>query len=268
VIGLALFAVSIATLFPGGEPTGYQKVPAPGVRYRMNMATATSAPWIDSNLWRYRRKPAERYLCDVKGKQVTALAMAEAFATGVNVALDTTPEQKAEYEKMAAFLKALPDGPRQPWTNFTISDDGSPQTAEVMNLLSRRNLLYRIAPAGQADFKLEKPANAYDYVLDLRDKFGDDKRAFRLFGTELTIAEVARDGANVRIHLLNYGSRPVDTMRLRIRGNYSSAAAQAHVYGDSAAKLIEWERDGAFTEFTLTALPLYAVIDMQDAARK
>ncbi|MBL8212718.1 MAG: hypothetical protein JNK87_18540 [Bryobacterales bacterium] len=264
---LPLFAVSIATLFPGGDATGYEKVPAPGVRYRMNMATATSAPWIDSNLWRYRRKPDGKYLCDVKGKPAAALAMAEGFVTGINLTLDTTPDQKAEYDKMAAFLKALPGGPRQPWTNFSISDDGTFEAGEVMNLLSRRNLLYRIVPAAKADFKLEKPANPYEYVLNLRDKFGDDKRVFRLFGSELTVAEVAREGRKVRIHLINYGSRPVDTMRLRVRGNFAEAAAKAYIYGSDDAKLSEWQRDGAFTEFTLTALPLYGVIDLEDAAR-
>lgn len=264
---LALFAVSIATLFPGGDSTGYQKVPAPGVRYRMNMATATTAPWIDSNLWRYRRKPDEKYLCDVKGKPAAALAMVEGFVAGVNLALDTTPEQKADYDRMGAFLQALPAGPKQAWTNFTISDDGTFQAGEVMNLLSRRNLLYKIVPAAKADFKLEKPANPYEYVLDLRDKFGDDKRAFRLFGSELTVAEVAREGRKVRIHLLNYGSRPVDTLRLRVRGGYTEASAKAHIYGSDNARLTEWQRDGAFTEFTLTALPLYGVIDLEDVAR-
>ncbi len=264
---LALFAVSIATLFPGGDAAGYQKVPTPGVRYRMNMATATTAPWIDSNLWRYRRKPDGKFLCDVKGKPAVALAAAEGFVAGVNLALDTTPDQKADYDRIAAFLHALPPGPQQPWTNFTVSDDGSFQAGEVMNLLSRRNLLYRIVPAAKADFKLDQPANPYEYVLDLRDKFGDDKRAFRLFGSELTVAEAAREGAKVRIHLLNYGSRPVDTMRLRVRGNFPEAAAKSYIYGSETAKLTEWQRDGAFTEFTLTALPLYGVIDLHDGAR-
>lgn len=262
----ALFAISIATLFPGGDATGYEKAPAPGVRYRMNMATATSAPWIDSNLWRYRRKPGAKYLVDVKGKPAAALAVAEGFVAGVNLAVDATPDQKADYDRMSAFLKTIPAGPTQPWTNFTVSDDGSFQTGEVMNLLSRRNLLYKIVPAAKADFKLEKPATPYDYVLDLRDKFGDDKRAFRLFGSELTVAELAREGRKVRIHLVNYGSRPVDTMRIRLRGNYAESAAKVYIY-NSDAKLTEWQRDGAFTEFTLTALPLYGVIDLEDAAK-
>src|SRR5689334_16098237 len=38
-----------------GDAAGFEVVPNPGIRFQMNEAQATSAPWIDSNAWRFQR---------------------------------------------------------------------------------------------------------------------------------------------------------------------------------------------------------------------
>ncbi len=262
-----LFAV-LPGLFSGKDTAGYTKVPPPGVRFRMNMATATRAPWIDSNIWRYRRKPKDNFLCDVKDKSVV-VAMAEAFSQGAHVDLQISPGQKADFDAMTAFLKTIPDGPRKPWANITVTEDGSPLAGEALLLLTRRNMFYRVGPkdAGSAlhlNFTA-KSGNVYEQVLEARDKLGDEKRPVRIFGSEQTIADVMREGNKVRVFLINYGTRPVETLRVRVEGNYTPQQVKAYVFNGANAKLSEFERDGAFTEFTLEAFPSFAVLDLTDS---
>jgi hypothetical protein len=230
------------------------------VRYRMNMAMATSSPWVDSNLWRYQRNPQASYLCDVKGKSVVT-ALAEGYSTGVKLALQIAPEQQADFDKMTAFLKQIPEGPSKPWVNFTVSDDGSVQAGEVMNLLSRRSISYSVVPKG--DYALNaKMTNAYEAMQDIREKLGDDKRVLRIMGSELTLAVAAREGNRVRVHFINYGQRPVDHLRIRVLGAFPQSSIKAHLYGDIATKIKDFEAGKDYTEFTLESLGLYGVLDL------
>ena len=59
------------------DPQSAVKVLPPTVNYRMNVAAATSSPWIVANGWRFIRRPVGRFYYDVTGKQA-ALAAAEA----------------------------------------------------------------------------------------------------------------------------------------------------------------------------------------------
>lgn len=219
---------------------------------------ATSAPWVDSNLWRYRREPKASYFCDVREKSVQ-LAMAEAFAAGVKVTLHTAPAQNADYEAMLAFLKRIPEGPATPLVDFSLHDDGSPQAGEVLNLLSRRNLLFD--GKGKIPVTAALAGNPYEYMQELREKLGDEKRRLRLFGSELTLAALARDGGRMRLQLVNYGTRPVETLRIRVQGKFAEKDIKAYIFRHESPRFFEFVRDGDYTEFTLDLLPLYGALD-------
>ena len=54
--GSALIEQGLASAAPSGpELAAFQTVPKPGVRFEPNAASATTAPWVDSNAWRYQR---------------------------------------------------------------------------------------------------------------------------------------------------------------------------------------------------------------------
>lgn len=256
-----IWAALLAVIYPipGDAPAGSTKVPAPGVRYRMNMAMATSAPWVDSNIWRYRRDPKAAYSCDVREKSVQ-LAMAEAFAESVKVTLQTVPAQNADYDAMLAFLKRIPEGPTTPWADVAITEDGSSQAGEVLNLLSRRNLMFQLKGNIPVTSKITNP---YEHVQEIREKLGDDNRLLRLFGSELTLAGLAREGNRIRLHLVNYGSRPVETLRIRIKGRHTEQNTKAYVFKNDAPRLSEFVYEGSYTELTLDKMPLYAVFDFR-----
>src|SRR5262249_47621227 len=124
-----------------------EKVSAPGVRWGMrdiNTASATRAPWVDSNAWRFLRHPERKYLYELP-RGAAALAAAEALAYGVDAALRIDTEDQEGFANMLAFLKGLDAAASlAPAANIAIVDDGSPLLPEALNLLARRNLLFLV----------------------------------------------------------------------------------------------------------------------------
>ena len=138
-----LLAALLPALSSGPPDAGAVKLPVPKVEYRINEASASRSPWIDANGWQLLREPARRYYYDVPAASV-ALAAAEAFAYGAKAAIHTDTAGEAIFHRMLQFLREIPEHDLPAMANIGIIDDGSPETGELMNLLTRRNLLYRI----------------------------------------------------------------------------------------------------------------------------
>ena len=86
----------------------------------------------------------------------------------------------------------------------------------------------------------------------------------RLYGSEVVLCRLTGAAGKVRLHLINYGGRDVEGLRIRLRGAYRGQDAQVSGVGRVTLQdLIV--ADGA-TEFSLPRLTTYAVIDL-DAAR-
>ena len=69
------------------------------------------------------------------------------------------------------------------------------------------------------------------------------------------------DGHRARVHLLNYGGRDIEGLRIRVRGTY----AGGDVYVAGVGKVALQDRttaDGA-TEFTVPKMGAYAVVDLR-----
>ena len=130
-----------------------------------------------------------------------------------------------------------------------------------MNLLARRNLLFRIvtAPDPRLDLNVKPTAgNPSEFVADIRRKLGDEKRLLRIYGSEVVIGRLTGDGSRARLHLLNYGGRKVEGLRVRLLGVYKKAQLSAPG-GGAVSDFVA--ADGA-TEFSLPALDAYAIIDL------
>src|SRR5689334_22311612 len=72
-----------ARAFDAGK---FVKLPAPGVEYRADVASATNVPWVDANGWRFERGGARAYSYNVPWRKA-ALAAAEAYANGVEAVI-------------------------------------------------------------------------------------------------------------------------------------------------------------------------------------
>jgi len=247
-----------------------QKLPAPRIAARADVASPTRSPWVIANGWRFLRDVAGKYYYDLpKGR--AALAAAEAFAYGADAILKVDPEDLAEVGSMLSFLRTLPPDGMPPLADLAVVDDGSPLTGEVMNLLARRNLLFRAVPAPSPQFRLnirlgttEYPeadaANPSEFALKIRRQLGDERRSLRVYGSEVVICRLAGDAARIRLHLLNYGRSEIEGLRVRLRGSY--VKGQAAAAGAGRLELEDFAVADGATEFSIPKLGIYALVEL------
>jgi hypothetical protein len=267
-----LAALLLPSLLTAGAepPAGAVKLSEPRVQYRNNEATATRSPWIDANGWRILRAPEKTFVYQVKG-EAAALAAAEAFTYGSGALISADAPGADNFGKMLTFLKAIPQLDLPPVADFGVVDDGSDATGELLNLLTRMNLLYRIEKnpdprfhvnvrLGTKEFPPEDAQNPSVAAHKIRSQIGDDNRSLRVYGSEVVIGRLLSGKGKARVFLINYGPRPVIGLRVRIRGAYSKGELRAFWLPD--AHLADLDQDGPATEFTVPALHAFAVIDL------
>jgi hypothetical protein len=261
----------------GSEAAAFQPLSNPGIRFQPNEAQATTAPWIDSNAWRFERGLQKANYTKLPAG-TALLAAAEAFTFDVNAILNPEQADVPELGKFLRFLKAQERPPMPVMANIGVVDDHSPLMDEVFNMLTRRNLLYRVVPApdrkldinvqlGTKDFPKESAEDPSDFAARVRAKLGDDRRLVRLYGATTVIAHLTGDGKRARLFLLNYGrgrgqgGGGGQSLRIRVLGRYHPSAFAA--YGIAAdAKLTDVENPGDTTEFSVPAFPVCAIIDL------
>jgi hypothetical protein len=281
------------------ETAAFQQVAQPGIRFVPNEAQATTAPWIDSNGSRFQRGLQKANYAKLPAGSAP-LAAAEAFAFNVDAILNPVPSDVEELGRMLRFLKTHEQPPRPVLANIGVIDDGSPVLGEVLNLLTRRNLLYRVVSApdrtldltvqlGTEDFPKESAATPSEFAARVRAKLGDDKRLVRLYGTSTVIARLTGDGKQARLYLLSYGGRrggggqagggqqaqqggaqrgqsaqQVQGIRVRVLGWYRPAKFAA--YGAAPdATLLDVENQRNATEFSVPSFMTFAIIDLKAA---
>ena len=257
------------------DPARYVKLPAPGVRYQMDVAAATSVPWVDANGWRFERGRAQnmdrQYYYSVPWHK-SALAAAEAYASGVDAVVHPDPRDLTALGSMLAFLRSI-DGPRLPaLANIGIIDDGSAETGEVLNLLARRNLLFRVVQAsdpaldlnvriGSPEYPKAEAANPAAFATRVRQKLTDEKRLVRVYGSDVVLGRLEGIERQIRIHLINYGGGKVEGLRVRVRGPYPHGTLAA--FGLSNVKVADYGASEDATEFTIPEMDVYAVVDLK-----
>jgi len=247
-----------------------EKLLTPRIAGRANVASATRRPWIDANGWRFVRNPAGKFYYDLsQGK--AAMAVAEAFAYKADAILKIDPVDLTEAGAMIAFIKNLPGATHPAIADIGVIDDKSPETGEVMNLLTRRNLLFKVVtvPApqfrvniklGSKDYPRVDAANPSEFAQKIRQRLGDENRSLRIYGTEMVICRLTGDGARRRLHLLNYSGREANGLRVRLLGNYGRSEANA--FGLGRLDLEDFGVDETATEFSISKMGIYAVVDL------
>jgi hypothetical protein len=256
--------VEAAAFTPG--PAACQAAEAPKVELHMDEASATNLPWIDANGWRFLRAAGGKATwCYKTPAGAAALAAAEAYAYGVNAVIAPDPADLDAFAGMSAFLRSI-DQPALPTrANIGIVDDGSDSTAEVLNLLARRNLLFKVVKAADAKLDLnltpKDVPDPHDYAVETRQKLGDDRRLVRLFGTQVAIAHLTGDATRLRLHVLNYSRRDVTGLRVRVLGDWKKL--RLAVYGRPEARPSDIDRSDGGTEFSIESMGAYAIADLE-----
>ncbi len=237
------------------------KLEPPGIDRKVMVASATSAPWVNANGWRIRRAPGKEFWYDLPVGSAP-LAAAEAFAYGANALLKIDPADLEALGKMLQFLPTIPERNLPDIADLGFIDNGSDDAGELLNLLTRRNLLYKIVSAADPHLRLNVSPNSDDphlFAAKVRERLTDDQRSLRVYGSEVVLGRLVGDGAQARIHVLNYGRRPFEGLRLRVRGTYS----KARLYGIESSKPIsELASAEGFTEFSIPTIGVYGVVDL------
>lgn len=252
------------------------KLLAPSVLYRQNQASATRSPWLVSNGWRFLRNPEGTFVYQVRGPQA-ALAAAEAFCFGAKALVQPDQPGLKPFAEMLNFLRGIGDADTTPVADIGFVDDGSSISGEVMNMMVRDNLLFKLIPRsgrssdphvkitvelGSKEFPLEEAKNPSMTVHEVRARLTDEKRSIRIYGSQVVVARLAASSGGVRVHLLNYAGaeRKVDGLRVRVLGRYPNHRLASA--GSPQAELLDYTTDADATEFTLPELKTYAIIDL------
>jgi hypothetical protein len=266
----ATLEAGIARICTDADLTQRETLPAPGTAPRAGLASPTRSPWIVANGWRFMRRPHAKYVYDVPGGKAV-LAAAEAFAYGADAALKIDPADVQPLGEMLKFLEALPALDLPAVADFAVVDDGSAVVGEVMNLLARRNLLFEVVQApsprfqftirlGTPEYPREEAGDPSAFALKIRRQLTDDRRALRVYGSEVVICRLTAGGGRARLHLINYGGRDIDGLRIRVRGSYGGG--EARVAGAGLVALQDQMVASGATEFSVPRLTTYAVIDL------
>ena len=270
-----LEAAGIKQFCEDAELAAREPLPTPGVTARPGVASPTRSPWIVANGWRVARHPGRKFVYEVPAGKA-ALAAAEAFAYDADAVLKIDPADAPSLAAMLTFLGTLP-AVNSPVAvaDLAVVDDGSAVTGEVMNLLSRRNLLFHVVPSPSARFRInidfqspryskQEAADPSAFALKIRRELTDEERTLRVYGSEVVIGRLTRDAAGrMRLHLINYGGREIEGLRIRVRGAYQNGAAL--VAGAGRLPLLDYVVAGGATEFSVPRLLTYAVIDLEAA---
>jgi hypothetical protein len=255
----------------GPEFSGREKLHAPGLAVDMKMASATLDPWVFANGWRFARRNGGSYVYERLPAGTAVLAGAEASAYGADAVLPIDPADLEEVGRLWAFLREVPLLDLPAIADVGVVDDGSPLVGEVMNLLARRNLLFRTVSApqpelpvnvtiGTKEYPKEEAADPSAFAKKVRGQLTDEKRSLRVFGSNVVLCRLTGDAARVRLHVLNYGRRQLDSVRVRLRGAYGPG--EALVAGRGRVPFADQVVADGATEISLPRMGAYAVVDL------
>ena len=247
-----------------------EALPTPEITARAGVASPTRAPWVVANGWRFMRRPDAKYRYELPAGKA-ALAAAEAFAYRADALLKIDAADETSLVALLTFLEGLPPADLPAIADLAVVEDGTAATGEVMNLLARRNLLYEIVKApstryrltiavGSREFPVEEAADPSAFALKVRRVLTDEQRTLRVYGSEVVIARLTGDSRRIRLHLINYGGREIEGLRVRLRGAY--AAGNAYIAGAGRVALQDHVVVDGATEFSLPRMGTYAVIDL------
>jgi hypothetical protein len=251
-----------------------EKLPAPGMRMQTRgagTASATLAPWVDSNGWRFQLRPDGKFLYQAPAGRAV-LAAAEAFAFDADAVLRIEEQDLRPLGELLSFFESLPPAKElKPASNIAVINNKSPLLPEALNLLMRRNLLFRVvtSPDPSADLNIEigsklfpqsESANPVYVAERARELLTDRKRLLRIYGSESVLGRLLQGPKSARLHLLNYSPRKAEALRIRVRGIYKGVQLRAFGYTNPAATDVVL-RDGS-TEFSVTEMGPYAAVDL------
>jgi hypothetical protein len=113
---------------------------------------------------------------------------------------------------------------------------------------------------GSRAYPVADAADPSAFALKIRRQLTDEQRSLRVYGSEVVIARLTGDAGRVRLHLINYGGREIEGLRVRVRGAYG--AGDAWVAAAGRVSLLDHVAADGATELSLPRMGTYAVVDL------
>jgi hypothetical protein len=252
---------------------GARKALVPGIRPRAGEASATRLVWIDANGWRFERERGRQTLWLYEAaREKVVLAMAEAFAWEAHAVFQVDSSNLDVFGRTLAVLRKHASHALPAMADIGVVDNGSAATGELMNLLARKNLLFRVVAEPSAGLPVvvdtrsrePRPANPVEHAEAIRQKLGDEKRSLRIYGASSILGRLTGDGGRGRLHLINYGQRSIDAVRVRVRDEWKRIDVEMlDATGEGkAVEAEDVEVSSGFTEFTIPNFAVYGVVEL------
>jgi hypothetical protein len=243
---------------------------APRIDPKIQVASATRSPWLIANGWRFQRNPTGRFYSEASGHSA-ALAVAEAFACGADLLVKIGSADLERVARVFSLFRRIAATELPALAEVAVIDDGTHLTGEVMNLLARRNVMFRVATApdpaariniriGSKEYPKAAAANPAEFALRIRREIGDDNRLVRVFGSEIVLARLTGNDRRARLFLLHYGQGSVRGLRVRLQGRF----ARGELHGEApGAALEDFVAFSDSTEFSVPEIGTCAVVDLE-----
>jgi len=156
--------------------------------------------------------------------------------------------------------------------NIGIIDDGSAETGEVLNLLARRNLFFRVVQASDPALDLKRAHRSPDtrrprrpiqrrLPPGVRQKLTDEKRLVRVYGSTWCSAVWKVMSVRFGFTLINYGGGKVEGLRVRVRGPYPTVRSPRSDYPN--VKVADYGASEGRDRVHHPEMDVYAVVDLK-----
>jgi hypothetical protein len=211
------------------------------------------------------------------------LAIAEAGAFGADLLLDLDTASLDAWKDARATLDFYKTyTPREAIANVGVVAADTEKWYEVLNLLSRQNVQYRIlqaAPAAAADLDLvvlldpgatalpaervlqagEDANDPNSFALKVWNRLGRKGRPADVWNGITVLVGLAREGSGLRLDAVNYSTQPLP-VQMRVRGIYKKAELSTPERGTQSLTV---EHLDGFTEFVIPELRVGARVRLQ-----
>ncbi len=248
------------------------KLPDPGIDRQVATLSPTQRPFVVANGWRFLRKAGGQFRSQ-PAAGVAKLAVAEALAFGSDDVLKIDPRDLPAAGEMFAFFRRFDAVTLPDVSQVGVVDDGTESVGEVMELLSRRNLLFSPVTAprpehaltiklGTKEYPTKSATDPSEFAYGIRGKLTDDKRLIRFFGSETVLCRLVGDKHRARLYLVNYSGNPTEGLRVRLRGDFAKGMAHSDLEAVARPPMDHTSVKGV-TEFTVPSFNMVAVVDLQ-----
>ena len=167
---------------------------------------------------------------------------------------DATPRGSSRWAQCWSSCRAYAGDRCRRWPTSDIIDDGSAASGEVMNLMVRDNLLFRLVSAPDRRLKVNVKLGTKEYPMEdaknpgtvahlVRANLGDEKRSLRVYGSQVVVARLT--AANGKA-----SAAPVELRGRESESGWDSRAGTRRIFRSTELR-VAGHRGSSFIDYSV-----------------